>query len=250
MLAAAVLSGGAPGVGAQRPPAIAAASDLTFALTDVANRFAKDTGERVELVFGASGALTRQILEGAPFEMLLAADSEFPRRLTQAGLTRDDGMVYAVGRLVVFAPKGSRLVVDERLEGLGRLLRNGGVSRFAIANPDTAPYGRAAEAVLRKRGLWDVLRPNLVIGETVAQAAQFATAGNAAGGIFAYSLVLGPGFGDRGSYALIPDADHPPIRQHMVLLRNTGPVAERFYKYVQGAGARSILQKYGFAVPD
>lgn len=235
---------------AQRPPAIAAAANLNFALTEVADQFARARGERVELVFGASGTLTRQIQDGAPFEMFLAADEEFPDRLSAASLTRDPGVVYAVGRLVIFAPKGSPLAVDERLEGLARLLGTSGVRRFAIANPEVAPYGRAAEALLRKRGLWEALRPHLVLGDTISQAAQFATTGNAVGGIIAYSLVLGPGFVDRGTYALLPEADHPPVRQRMVLLKRAGPVAERFYQYMQGTDARAILRRHGFAVPQ
>jgi molybdate transport system substrate-binding protein len=235
---------------AQRPPTIAAAANLNFALTEVATEFERAKGTRVELVFGASGTLTRQIQDGAPFEMFLAADEEFPNQLSAAGLTRDAGVVYAVGRLVIFAPKGSPLTVDERLEGLGRLVRAGGVSRFAIANPAVAPYGRAAEAVLRKRGLWDALRPNLVLGDSIAQAAQFATSGNAVGGLIACSLVLGPGFADRGTYALIPDADHSPLRQRMVLLKRAGRVAAQFYAYLQGDAARAILRKHGFAVPE
>ena len=134
-------------------------------------------------MFGASGTLTRQIQDGAPFELFLAADEEFPNQLTAAGLTRDAGVVYAVGRLVLFAPTGSPLTVDERLDGLATLVKAGNVDRFAIANPDVAPYGRAAEAVLRKHGLWEAIRPQLVLGDTIAQAAQFATTGNASGGI-------------------------------------------------------------------
>jgi molybdate transport system substrate-binding protein len=235
---------------ARRAPTIAAASNLNFALTEVAERFARDRGERVALVFGASGTLTRQIQDGAPFELFLAADEEFPNRLAAAGLTRDSGAVYAVGRLVVFAPTGSPLVVDERLDGLRALIGAGGVRRFAIANPDVAPYGRAAEAVLRAQGLWDGLKPNLVLGDTIAQAAQFATTGNAVGGIIAYSLVLGPGFADRGTYALLAGADHPPLRQRMVLLKRAGPIAERFYQYLQRADAQAILSRYGFAGPQ
>jgi molybdate transport system substrate-binding protein len=235
---------------AQRPPTIAAAANLNFALTEIANQFERSQGTRVELVFGASGTLTRQIQDGAPFDMFLAADEEFPNQLAAAGLTRDAGVVYAVGRLVIFAPKGSPLAVDERLEGLGRLLKAGGATRFAIANPEVAPYGRAAEAVLRKRGLWDALRPNLVLGDSIAQAAQFATTGNAVGGLIAYSLVLSPGFADRGTYAVIPDADHPPLRQRMVLLKRAGAVAARFYAYLRGETARAIFRKHGFAVPE
>jgi len=182
--------------------------------------------------------------------MFLAADEEFPNQLSAAGLTRDPGVVYAVGQLVIFAPRGSPLVVDARLDGLARLLRAGGVSRFAIANPEVAPYGRAAEAFLRKRGLWEALRPHLVLGDSIAQAAQFATTGNAVGGLIAYSLALSPDFAQRGTYALVPAADHPPIRQRMVLLKRAGPVAERFYQYVQGTEARAILRRQGFALPE
>jgi molybdate transport system substrate-binding protein len=142
------------------------------------------------------------------------------------------------------------LKVDAGLAGLGRLVNANGVSRFAIANPAVAPYGQAAEAVLRKRGLWEALRPHLVLGDSITQAAQFATTGNAVGGLIAYSVVLGRGFAGRGTYAVIPEGDYPPLRQRMVLLKRAGPVAARFYAYLQTATARAILGKYGFAVPD
>jgi len=244
-----LLASNPPIVSAQRPPTIAAAANLNFALREVADRFARAAGNRVELVFGASGTLTRQIQDGAPFEMFLAADEEFPNQLAKAGLTRDAGEIYAVGRLALFAPRGSPLQVDERLDGLARLLKGGGVTRFAIANPEVAPYGRAAEAVLRKHGVWDGIRPRLVLGDTIAQAAQFATTGNAVGGLVAYSLVLAE-LKDRGTHAVIPAADYPPLRQRMTLLKNAGPIVERFYRYVQEADARAILEKHGFAVPQ
>ena len=245
-----LMRGLAQEVAGQRPPTIAAAANLNVALVEVARKFEQDQGARVELVFGASGTLARQIQDGAPFEMFLAADEEFPNQLSAAGLTRDAGVVYAVGRLVIFAPKGSPLTVDERLDGLARLVKSGGLDRFAIANPAVAPYGRAAEAVLRKHGLWDALRPNLVLGDSVAQAAQFATTGNAVGGLIAYSVVLGTDFSDRGTYALIPAADHLPLRQRMVLLKPAGPVTSRFYAFVRTDPARAILRKHGFAVPE
>jgi len=236
--------------GAQRAPTIAAAANLNFALTEIAKQFERDRGTRIDVVFGASGTLTRQIRDGAPFEMFLAADEEFPNQLTSAGLTRDAGVVYAIGRVVLFAPAGSRLVVDERLEGLSRLLQAGGVTRFAIANPDVAPYGRAAEAVLRKHGLWDAIRSRLVLGDSIAQAAQFATTGNAVGGLIAYSLVNEPALAGRGKYALIPQTDHPPLRQRMVLLKRATAVVEQFYAYMQGAAARTVLMKSGYEVPQ
>ena len=234
---------------AQRAPVVAAAANLNPVLTEIADRFAAERGARVEVVFGASGTLTRQIQDGAPFELFLAADEALPERLTAAGLTRDAGVVYAVGRLAIFAPTGSPLAVDPRLDGLSRLLRSGMLERFAIANPDVAPYGQAAESVLRARGLWDAIRPRLVLGENVVQAAQFAATGNAAGGLVAYSLALAPGLSGRGTHALVPDTDHPPLRQRMVLLGRAGPVAGQFYAYVQGDTARAIFEAHGYGAP-
>ena len=243
----AVACGSAP---AARRPTVAAAANLNFALTEIAVQFARDHGTPVEVVFGASGALTRQIQDGAPFELFLAADEEFPRQLAAAGFTRDDGIVYASGRLALFAPKGSPLMVDPQLVGLARLVSSGGVTRFAIANPEVAPYGQAAEAVLRKRGLWDTIRPRLVFGDTIAQAAQFATTGNAVGGLVAYSLVLAPELVGKGTSAVIPESDHQPLRQRMVLLKRAGVTATRFYAYLQTDAARAILRKHGYGVAN
>jgi molybdate transport system substrate-binding protein len=235
---------------AQRSPIVAAASDLNFALTDIAAQFAHDERQKVELVFGSSGTLARQVRDGAPFELFLSADEAFVDDLVRAGLTRGRGTLYAIGRIVLFAPAGSPLNAREGLDGLARLLARGGVTRFAIANPEHAPYGRAAEAALRKRGLWQALQPRLVLGDNISQAAQFATTGNAVGGIIAYSLALAPALSERGSYVLIPEADHPPLRQRMVLLGRASSTAERFYQYLQQPAARAALARYGFAVPQ
>jgi molybdate transport system substrate-binding protein len=228
---------------------VAAASDLGAALPEIAAEFARETGERVELVFGSSGTLARQAHDGAPFELFLSADEAFVADLARAGRTRDGGALYAIGRLVLFAPKGSPLEPARGLQDLRRLLTERQRVRFAIANPAHAPYGRAAEAVLRARGLWTDLQPSLVLGENVSQAAQFAISGNAVGGLIAYSVALAPGLRNRGTYSLVPDTDHPPLRQRMVLLARSGPVAGRFYQYLQGRSARATLEQYGFTLP-
>ncbi len=235
---------------AQAAPTVAAASDLSFALAEIAREFTADTGQRVTLVFGSSGTLTRQIRDGAPFELFLSADEAFVSQLQAAGLTRDAGVLYAIGRLALFAPTGSPLVPTEGLAGLRRLLDAGRVTRFAIANPEFAPYGRAAEAALRAHGLWDALRSHLVLGDNVSQAAQFATTGNAIGGLIAHSLAVAPALAERGSFSLVPESDHPPLRQRMVLLQRAGPIAERFYEYLMQPGTRAILERYGFTVPQ
>jgi molybdate transport system substrate-binding protein len=229
---------------------VAAASDLQFALTAVAEQFTTDTGDRVDLVFGSSGTLTRQILDGAPFSIFFSADEAFVERLVQGGHTQGEGVLYAIGRIVLFAPPGSPLVPADGLDGLARLVEATQITRFAIANPEHAPYGRAAEQALRSRGIWDAIQPSLVLGENVSQAAQFAAGGDTVGGIVAYSLVLAPAMRDRGTHQLIPSEAHAPLRQRMVLLRDAGPTAERFYTYVQAPPARATLATYGFTLPE
>jgi molybdate transport system substrate-binding protein len=234
----------------QRPLIVAAAGDLNPAAAEIAEQFAKDTGLRVEVVFASSGTLTRQIRDGAPFEVFLSADEALVGQLADLGLTRDRGRLYAIGRLVFFAPKGSPFRPQEGYAGLERLLDEGRLARFAIASPDHAPYGAAARAALQKHSLWDRIRPRLVIGEHLPQAAQFATTGNAAGGILAHSQMHAPHMQGRGEWALVPEGDHPPLRQAMVRLGRAGPVAERFYQYMQEPAARAILTRYGFTLPE
>jgi molybdate transport system substrate-binding protein len=235
---------------AQRATRVAAASDLNTAMPELTAAFTRETGDRVEVVFGSSGVLTRQILDGAPFEMFLSADEQFVFQLAEAGAARDRGALYAIGHIVLFAPPGSPLVPSEGLAGLKRLLSAGRITRFAIANPAVAPYGRAAEAALRASGLWDDLRPRIVLGENVSQAAQFATTGNVTGGIIAASLASAPNMRNRGTFALIPSTQHPPLRQRMVLLTRSGSVAERFYAFMQSDTARAILAQYGFGTTE
>jgi molybdate transport system substrate-binding protein len=230
-------------------PVVAVASSLRFAMADVARAFTDDTGLVVKFSFGSSGNLSRQIREGAPFQMFLAADEQFILDLHDDGLTPDAGDVYAVGRIVIVAPNGSPLTPDANMDALAALLAAGRITRFAIANPDHAPYGMRAREALIARGLWDDLQPALILGENVSQAAQFALSGNAEGGIIAYALALAPEVAPRGHYALIPEDWHTPLRQRMVLLNGAGDVARAFYAYLNAPAARAILSRYGFTVP-
>jgi molybdate transport system substrate-binding protein len=135
------------------------------------------------------------------------------------------------------------------MAGLKQAIDGNLVRRFAIANPEHAPYGRAAEQALRKLGLWDALQGKLVLGENVSQAAQFATSGSTQGGIFAYSLALAPGVAQQGQYVLLPEDLHAPLRQRMVLVKGAGETARAFYAYLQQPAARKILTQYGFVLP-
>jgi len=238
-----------PSVLAQAVPTIAAAADLKFALEEIAAKFRTDTKQDIKLAFGSSGNFTTQLMQGAPFEMFLSADEGFVFRLADAGKTVDRGTLYAQGRIVLFAPKGSPLKPDGNFADLRAALQDGRIQRFAIANPEHAPYGRAAEQALKGQGLWEAVLPKLVLGENVSQAAQFATSGSAQGGIFAYSLAVSPEMSSLGSYALIPAEWHAPLRQRMVLMKNAGDIAKSFYAYIQSPPTRAIFRKYGFVLP-
>ena len=138
---------------AETVPAVAAAADLNYALKDVAERFTKDTGKDVKLAFGSSGNFTTQIRQGAPFEVFLSADEEYVLALAKEGKTQGEGVLYAVGRIGLFAAKGSPLKVDTELNDLAAALKDGRLQKFAIANPEHAPYGRAARSALQHAGL-------------------------------------------------------------------------------------------------
>lgn len=244
-----VLCGGAVGAVPRDVPALAAASDLKFALDETAARFRAATGRDVKLVFGSSGNFYRQIQQGAPFELFLSADEGLVFKLAESGKAEDRGRLYSTGRLVLFARQGSALKLDAQLGGFKAAVASGAIRRFAIANPEHAPYGRAAEQTLRKLGLWDALRGRLVLGENVSQAAQFATSGSAEGGIFAYSLALSPQIAALGSYVLVPDNLHEPLRQRAVLMKGAGATARAFYDYLEQPAARAVFKRYGFVLP-
>ncbi len=230
-------------------PTVAAASDLRFAMDELVATYSRDTGRQVKVSYGSSGIFRQQIAQGAPFELFLSADEAYVQQLQQAGLTRDGGTLYAIGRIVLFAPKGSQLTVDGQMAGLRLALAEGRLRRFAIANPDHAPYGARAREALRHAGLWTGLERRLVLGENVSQALQFAATGGADGGIIALSLVKAPGFAQAGHWALIPADWHRPLRQRMVLTPKAGPLAAHFYRWLQGPAARAILVRHGFALP-
>lgn len=239
-----------PARDARQPPAIAAASDLKFALEEIARGFTAETGYALRLVFGSSGNFFRQIVQGAPFELFLSADEELVFRLAQQGFAEDRGVRYALGRLVLFAPNGSPVRPADGVAALAAAAADGRLQRLAIANPEHAPYGRAAEQALRRAGAWEAVRAKLVFGENVSQAAQFAAGAAAQAGLFAQSLAIAPQVSAKGSFALVPDDLHAPLHQRMVLMKGAGDVARAFYRYLQQPDARAVLERHGFRRPD
>jgi molybdate transport system substrate-binding protein len=230
-------------------PVVAAAASIQFALGEIIDSFYSKTGVRVRLSLGSSGNLSRQIRQGAPYQLFLSADERYVQELTRDGLTEGDGVIYSLGRIAIIVPHGSPLTADGALEDLRTALTDGRLKKFAIANPEHAPYGQRAEEALRFAGLWEGIRAHLVFGENVAQAAQFATSSNAEGGIIAYSLALSPQVSELGTSALIPADWYRPLRQRMALIKDAGPGARRFYEFLQQPPARAVFRKHGFEAP-
>lgn len=236
-------------VQAQTLPTVAAASDLKFALEEVATRFERDTGNKMRLVFGSSGNFKTQILQGAPFHLFMSADESFVYELADAGKTEDRGRAYALGRIGVMVLIGSPLKADGEFRDLAVALKDGRVQKFAIANPEHAPYGARAKEALQHAGLWDAIQSKLVLGENISQTAQFATSGSTQGGIIALSLAKSESVAKLGTFALIPEAWHAPLKQRMVLVKGAPPVARAFYDYISTPAAQEIMMRYGFAMP-
>jgi molybdate transport system substrate-binding protein len=229
---------------------VAAAADLNYALKDLAQRFSKSTGTEVKLSFGASGNLFSQIQNGAPFDLFFSADRQYPQKLADAGLVeRLSVRAYAVGHLVLWVP--SSLGLDPQKLKMD-LLSDPKVQRIAIANPQHAPYGRAAMAALEHFGLKDKVAAKLVQGENISQAAQFVQSGNAQAGLIALSLALSPAMKDAGRYWELPSDSYPEMSQVAAIISASKhkTAAEAFLNYVTSPEGRAILQQYGFRAPQ
>ena len=239
----------APCAHAESSPVVAAAASLRYALEEIAALFEVRTGQRVRLTFGATGSIVHQIENGAPYELFIAADEGSVMRLAGDGRTQGAPTILALGRISLVAPRGSPVAVDAEFAALAAALAAGKVDHFAIANPQVAPYGRAAREALEKAGLWAKVAPHLVTGENVGQAAQFATTGAVQAGIIAHSLAVSPEMAPRITAALIPEDWHQPVKHGMALLKGAGDVARSFADFVKGSEARAILERNGFSAP-
>lgn len=227
---------------------VAAAADLSSALQEVAVAYQNRTGTALKISFGASGALTQQIENGAPFDIFFSADMDYPKRLISAG--HADGATlyrYAVGKLVLWVPKDSPLDVEHK--GMDVLL-DPSVKKIAMANPQHAPYGRAAAAALQHYGLSEKVSDKLVLGENIAQAAQFVESGNAQVGFVALAHAAAPAMQGKGKYWVVPAIAYPALDQGVVLLSQSvhKQDAAAFLEYVRSPEFAATLKKYGFAM--
>jgi molybdate transport system substrate-binding protein len=228
---------------------VAAAADMSAALPELVAAYTKKTGQTVKLSFGASGNLTNQIRNGAPFDIFFSADEQYPQQLISEGLASKDTLYrYAVGRLVLWVPADSPLDLSKL--GIQALL-DPSVKKISIANPATAPYGRAAAAALRHFGIYDRVSGRLVLGESVSQAAQFVESGNAQAGLIALSHALAPTMKGKGRYWAVPLDAYPTLNQAAVVLSKSKQqdAARRFLEFLRSPEATSLLTGYGFSLP-
>jgi len=224
---------------------VAVAANFTAPMQKIAAEFAKDTGHKAVLAFGATGKFYAQIVNGAPFDVLLAADDETPARLeTEHRTVPGTRFTYATGKLVLWSAQDG--VVDNQ----GQVLKTGDYAHLAIANPKTAPYGAAAIETLTKLNLLDRVLGKLVQGENIAQAYQFVSTGNARLGFVALSQVYRDGRFTSGSGWIVPANLHGPIRQDAVILARGGanPAAQALEGYLKSNKAKEIIRSYGYAL--
>jgi molybdate transport system substrate-binding protein len=238
-------------VAEMREITVAAASDLKFAFDDLVAVFQKQHSDiHVKVTYGSSGNFFAQLSQQAPFDLYLSADIDYPRKLIAQELAiRETEFTYAFGHIVVWVPNDSSLKVEER--GIETLL-DPAVRWIAIANPKHAPYGRAAEAALKSLGVYDPIADRLVLGENVAQTAQFVETGAADIGIIALSLAMSPALRDKGRYWQVPTDAHPPLEQGGVILSwvKDREAADKLREFMISDAGLAVLAKYGFGTSD
>jgi molybdate transport system substrate-binding protein len=232
-------------VAAQPPIKVAAASDLTFAFDELSKSFAAKTHQELVFSFGASGQLAQQIAEGAPFDLFAAANVGFVDDTIRAGAC--DGAtrkLYAQGHLVLWSPSGGAVTTTTSPKDL----TDPKFVKIAIANPEHAPYGKAAKQALQAAGVWDAVQPKIVYGENIKQTMQFAESGNAEVAIVALSLALGS---KNGVYAPVDPALHQPLEQALVVCNHgeNAAGAKAFADYVSSPEGRALMNKFGFVLP-
>lgn len=229
--------------------AIAAASDLSFAMKEIVVEFEKVSGKHVKLSLGSSGNFYAQIQNGAPFDLYFSADIGYPKKLEEAGLTVPGSLYrYAVGRIVLWTNHQAHREVSKGME----VLRDPSIKKIAIANPKHAPYGRAAVAAMQHFKVYDDAKDRLVLGENISQAAQFIESGACDIGIIALSLALAPTMKTHGTYWEIPATAHPALEQGAAIIKSSKhqEVAKQFLSFMQGDKGQEIMTRYGFTLPS
>lgn len=227
---------------------IAAASDLNPAIEKVAAAFKKQTGVQAKFTYGSSGNFFAEIRNGAPFDVFLSADRSYAESLSDFGKTDKAATVYALGTLVVWV--SNRVALTPSADNLN-VLTSDRIHKVSIANPEHAPYGRAAVAAMSHYQIYDQIKKKLVMGENVSQAAQFAQSGNADAALIPLSLALTDSMKQGGHFAVVLRDAYPPLYQAAVVVRSSQekPAAHHFIEFLTSSAGQKILQEYGFEAP-
>jgi molybdate transport system substrate-binding protein len=247
LLVSVVLGVGVAVQAAAQEITVAAASDLQFAMQDIAARFENESGRRVKVVYGSSGNFFQQIQNGAPFDLFFSANLDYAKKLEAAGFAEPGTLYeYATGKIVIWAPVDSKVNLKKGLQAL----LDPAVRKIAIANPEHAPYGQAAVAAMKKENIYDRLAGKLVLGENISQTASFALSGSADVGIVALSLAISPNMKGKGRYVELPTEDYPAIEQGCVLLKASlkKEAARAFLEFFKTPAVTELLRAYGFGV--
>lgn len=225
---------------------IAVSSNMQYSIQEIATKYTEHTGVECNLVVGSSGKLTAQIMEGAPFDVFLSADMKYPQMLYQKGHAKEAPKIYALGKLVLYASK------KEFVPSL-KFLKSDSIAHIALANPNTAPYGRAAMEVLEQHGLVDSVKSKLIFGENISQTNQFMTTGAAQIGFTAKSTLIGTPLSQQGRWTALDLNSYTPIQQGIVMLENeTGldHASLSFVEFIFSGEAQEILKKYGYSTHE
>lgn len=230
-----------------QPTTIAVAANMKDAFTEITTAFKATSKSEMKIVYGSSGNFAAQIMNGAPFNLFVAADEHFPLELYKNGKTINEGSVYAIGKLALIVRNSTGVkLADNKADIAKAILR---ANKVAIAKPELAPYGRAAVEYLKAEGLWEIAKGKLVYGDNVGAATTYVLTGAADLGFTALSLAKSPEVLIEANYLSLNSKLYEPIKQRMILIKGAPPEALEIYRFIQSPQAKSILQKYGYITP-
>ena len=233
-------------LGAQ-PVIIAVAANMKDAFAEINTAFHITNKSEFRVVFGSSGNFTAQIMNGAPYNLFIAADEYFPLELYKNGKTVDEGSVYAIGKLALIAKKGLNPPIANNKTDIAKAISR--ANKLAIAKPELSPYGKAAVEYLKSEGLWELAKNKLIYGDNIGVATMYVATGAADLGFTALSLAVSPEVMKHANYVLVDDRQYQPIQQRMVLIKGAPPEALNLYRFMQSPQAKSILRQYGYITP-
>jgi len=226
---------------------IAVAANMKDAFLAIEKEFKADHKADFRVVYGSSGNISAQILNGAPFSLFISADESYPLELFKRKMTRDEGKVYAIGKIALLSKKSKGIAIGSSKAELTKAIKQ--ANKIAIAKPELAPYGKAAVDYLKAEGLWDLAKDKLVYGDNISMATMYVASGSADIGFTALSLALAPGVAKETEYLVLNPALYEPIQQRMVLMKNAPQEAVALYQFMQSPKAQAILRTFGYQIP-